>query len=152
MKNKFEFFVGLFIIFRFFCFIIITFKLSNLSSFFVVAKKYKLIAIFNNVGNLKVNAKVTLCGVKIGYVSKIRLVKNKINDYHAEVDLFLDSSVKFIPKDSVVSIFMTNLLGENYIHLDLGNDEEFLKEGDVLTLTNQALIIEDLISKFAFSR
>ena len=152
MKNKLEFSVGLFILFSLFCFFLIILKISDASDLFSVAREYKLVVIFNNIGNLKIKSKVTLCGVKIGYVSGIRLVKNKLNEYHAEVDLLLDLSVNFIPKDSVLSIFMTNLLGDNYIYIDLGHDEEYFKNGDTVFLTNQALIIEDLISKFAFKK
>lgn len=152
MKNKFEFLVGLFIVFSFFFSIILLIFFSSSVGFLDFHKKYKLKAVFINVGNLKVNSKVTLCGVKIGHVDKIILVKNKLNEYYAEVDMLIDFQFKFIPRDSVANIYMVNLLGDNYIQIDLGNDELFFNDGDTIFLTNQALIIEDLIGKFAFSK
>lgn len=151
-KYKIELFVGFFIIFSVVCFFVIMLNFSEVNNITGVNKKYKLKAIFRNVGHLKVKAKVTICGVKVGYIDSIKLVKDSSNAYYVEVGILIDLNVNCIPKDSTASIFMTNLLGENYLQIDLGNDDSFLRDGDIIFLTNQALIIEDLISKFAFNK
>jgi phospholipid/cholesterol/gamma-HCH transport system substrate-binding protein len=57
--------------------------------------------------------------------------------------------VNKIPTDSSASILTAGLLGDNYIGIELGQDTDYLKAGDVITLTSQALLLEELISKFA---
>lgn len=151
-NNKIEFFVGLFVIFSLFILFFIIFKISNGKDLINMDKKYRVKAIFRNIGNLKLNAKVTIYGVKIGYVNRISLVQNEFGEYLSEIEIFINNKFKKIPKDSTASIFMVNLLGENYIQLELGNDSEFLDDGDTILLTNQALNIEDLIHKFIFNK
>mgnify|MGYP007099538075 FL=1 len=57
-----------------------------------------------------------------------------------------------IPSDSSINILMSSLLGDSYVQIELGNEDTYLKDGDIVTLTTQALIIEDLISKFTFNK
>jgi phospholipid/cholesterol/gamma-HCH transport system substrate-binding protein len=150
-KIKIELFVGLFILFSVFCFFIIVFKFSDIQNV-GINKKYKIIGIFRNIGNLKLKAKVSIYGVKIGYVNKIDLIRNKLNDYHVEVEMLISSNINCIPSDSTASVFMTSMLGDSYVQIDVGNENDFLRDGDIICLTNQALIIEDLISKFALNK
>ncbi len=152
VKYKLELLVGLFIIFSLCSLFIIMFKFTNMIGAGSVGKTYKVKAIFRNIGSLKIKAKVSIYGVKVGYVDKIKLVRNSLNEYYAELDMLIDVNITCIPKDSTASIFMVNLLGDNYVQIDLGNDDDFLKAGDTIFLTNQALIIEDLIAKFAFNK
>ncbi|HFL8819429.1 MAG TPA: MlaD family protein [Candidatus Azoamicus sp. OHIO2] len=152
IRYRLEFFVGLFVVLSIACLLVIIFKFTDMQNINNPTKKYKLKAIFRNIGHLKVKAKITIYGVKVGFVDQINLIKNDLNEYHVEVTMMINLNINCIPKDSTVSIFMTNLLGDNYVQIDLGNDNTFLQDGDVIFLTNQALIIEDLISKFAFNK
>lgn len=152
MKNKLEFLVGLFFLFSFFCFFVLIFKITDISKFFDLKNYYNIKVIFRNIGSLKINAKVTIYGVKVGFVDKILLLKNEQNDYYVEVSVLINNKFDNLPIDSSASIFMTNLLGENYIQIELGNENVFLKNGDVILLTNQALILEELLTKFVFDK
>lgn len=152
MKNKLEFLVGLFFIFSFFCFFVLTFKITDVNKILNLKNYYNVKVIFRNVGALKINAKVTIYGVKIGFVNDISLLKNEQNDYFVEVSILINNKFDHIPIDSSASIFMTNLLGENYLQIEVGNENVFLKNGDVILLTNQALILEELLSKFVFDK
>ena len=149
IKHKIEFFVGLFILFGMFSFLIIIFKMTDISTFYQKDKGYKIHAVFKNVGNLKKKSKVTIGGVKIGFVNKIDLKKNISNEYYSHVEMIITSDVNEIPIDSSINILMSSLLGDNYVQIDLGNDDSYLKNGDIVTFTAQALIIEELIAKFA---
>lgn len=152
MKNRLEILVGLFFLFSFFCFFILTFKITDVNKVLNINNYYNINVIFRNIGALKINAKVTIYGVKVGFVNSIALLKNEHNDYYVEVGVLIDKKFDHIPIDSSASIFMTNLLGENYIQIELGNEDCFLKNGDVILLTNQALILEELLTKFVFDK
>lgn len=152
MKYKIEFFVGLFILISFISFFLIVIKITDINALYQKEKTYKVNAIFKNVGNLKKKSKVTICGVKIGFVNSIRLKKNSSNEYYSEVEMYINSNINEIPIDSSINILMSNLLGDSYIQIELGNDTNYLVDGDIVAFTTQALIIEELISKFAISK
>ncbi|HIH2762564.1 MAG TPA: outer membrane lipid asymmetry maintenance protein MlaD [Candidatus Azoamicus sp. MARI] len=152
MKYRIEFFVGLFFLISIACFLIIAIKITDVSFFYKNEKTYSINAVFKNVGNLKKKSRVTICGVKIGFVKSIELKKTSGNEYYSHVEMFINSKINEIPKDSSINILMSNLLGDSYIQIDLGNDDFYLKDGDVVNFTTQALIIEELIAKFAISK
>lgn len=151
-KYKIEFFVGLFTIISLISTLILTIQISDIKTAFKKENTYTLIAIFKNIGNLKKKAKVTIGGVKIGSVGKIQLKKINETEYYPQVELIINCKINDIPVDSSINILMSSLLGDSYIQIELGNENKFLKNGDIVTLTTQALIIEELVSKLAFSR
>ncbi len=151
-KYKFEFLVGIFIILGIIAMLIILFKITDIQDIKYSKKKYKIKAMFKNIGNLKKMAKVTIGGVKIGYVNKIELKQNEFNEYVPEIEMFIHLNIDYIPKDSSANIFMTNLLGENYVQIELGYDDACLIDGDTIIFTSQAIIIEELISKLVFNK
>jgi len=109
-------------------------------------------AIFKNIGSLKKKSRVTICGVKIGFVNNIQLKKNTNNEYYSNVEIFINANINQIPIDSSINILMSNLLGDSYVQIEIGNDDFYLKDGDIVTFTTQALIIEELISKLAINK
>jgi phospholipid/cholesterol/gamma-HCH transport system substrate-binding protein len=123
-------------------------KVSNLAEF---SEKdgYKVVAEFENIGGLKVRSAVTMAGVRVGRVANISLDPES---YNARVTLSLYSEFDNIPLDSSASIFTAGLLGEQYIGLEAGAEEEFLQNGDVLELTQSALVLEQVIGQFLFSK
>ncbi len=123
-------------------------QVSGLTDFYSENTGYKISAVFKNIGGLKVKSKVTVGGVTVGRVTKIILIPEE-GEYNPLVEMAIDKKVSQIPIDSTASILTAGLLGDNYIGLEIGMDDEFLNEGDIITLTNQALLLEDLISKFA---
>jgi len=138
-----EFWVGIFVIAGLIALTMLAFRVSNLTAMESV-DGYKVTARFNNVGQLKVKAPITLAGVRIGRVSNISFDSNK---YQAIVTLEIDGRYRKIPRDSSASILTAGLLGEQYVGLEAGADEEFLHDGDSLMLTQSALVLEKLIGQ-----
>jgi phospholipid/cholesterol/gamma-HCH transport system substrate-binding protein len=99
-------------------------------------------AAFDQTGGLKPRAPIVISGVKVGQVDAITLN----DDYRARVELNLDPQVK-LPTDTSASIVTAGILGDRYIELQLGGDEEILKPGDEITFTESAVILERLIGK-----
>lgn len=150
MKTRvIEFWVGLFVILGIASLLMLALQVSGLADFYKKENGYKIKAQFTNIGSLKVRSKVTIGGVTIGRVTDIKLDVNEFEEYNAIVEISINNDVNKIPKDSSAKILTAGLLGDNYIGIIPGQDEEFLKQGDTIVLTSQALILEDLISKFA---
>ena len=105
-----------------------------------------LFATFDQVGGLKPRAKVEISGVRVGQVGTIGLDK----DLRARVELDLSSTLK-LPVDTTASIVTSGLLGDQYISLQLGAEEDTLKPGDEITFTESAIILERLIGQFIHS-
>lgn len=106
---------------------------------------YVLTAKFDNIGGLKVGAPVSMEGVTIGRVTNIAFDSS---DYRARVSLRIDPQFSKIPNDSDAAIFTQGLLGNQYLGMTAGGSETFYKDGDQIELTQSALVLENLISKF----
>jgi phospholipid/cholesterol/gamma-HCH transport system substrate-binding protein len=106
-----------------------------------------LYASFDQTGGLKPRAPVVISGVKVGQVKAITLGK----DFRARVELDLDASLK-LPTDSSASIVTAGILGDRYVSLQVGGDDQILKSGDTITFTESAVILESLIGKFMYGR
>ena len=107
---------------------------------------YKIYAQFDDLGGLSVRGKVSLAGVGIGRVTSISLDKEA---YNALVEMEIDASVNQLSADTVASIQTAGLLGEKYISLSIGGEEEYLKEGGFIFDTQSALNLEKIIGAFA---
>ena len=103
---------------------------------------------FDNIGGLKPRAPVKSAGVVVGRVESIRF-DDKI--YQARVRLELERRYLF-PRDSSAKILTSGLLGEQYIGLEPGAEESNLAAGDVITQTQSAVVLENLISQFLYNR
>ena len=110
---------------------------------------YRVSARFENIGGLTVRAKVTMAGVVIGKVSNIYLDKDQ---YVAVVEMDIFKHVDNLSIDSTASILTAGLLGEKYIGVMVGAEEEFLADGDEIDDTQSASVLEDLVSKFLFDK
>lgn len=146
-----EILVGLFVVLGIASLLMLSLQVSGLADFYRDDSGYRIKAIFQNIGGLKVRSKVTVGGVRIGRVTKILLEKNQYGEYMPAVELSIDANVT-LPKDSSAKILTSGLLGDNYVGVEPGQEEVFLVEGDIITLTSQAVILEDLISKFAVNK
>ena len=122
-------------------------KVGNLASF-SADSSYALEAKFNNIGGLKVRAPVKSAGVVVGRVASIRFDNES---YEAIVTLTVDERFRF-PRDTTAKILTSGLLGDQYIGLEAGGDGVMLKSGDRLRLTQSAVVLENLISQFLFSK
>lgn len=99
-------------------------------------------ATFDQTGGLKLRSPVEISGVRVGQVESISL-----NDmYRARVQLNLDPSLQ-LPIDTSASIVTSGILGDRYISLQLGGEEEHLKSGEEITFTESAVILERLVGK-----
>ncbi len=102
----------------------------------------RLYASFDQTGGLKPRAPVVISGVKVGQVEAIGLG----SDYRARATLNVDRALK-LPTDTTASIQTAGLLGDRYIALQPGGEEQLLKSGDEITFTESAVILERLIGK-----
>jgi phospholipid/cholesterol/gamma-HCH transport system substrate-binding protein len=122
-------------------------KVGNLTSSQIGAT-YNVMAAFENIGGLKARAPVKSAGVLVGRVESIQFDSKT---YEAKVTLAIDTHYEF-PKDTFANIYTSGLLGEQYIGLDPGGDEAMLKNGDKITHTQDAVVLEKLISQFLYSK
>jgi phospholipid/cholesterol/gamma-HCH transport system substrate-binding protein len=109
---------------------------------------YSVTAKFDNVGGLKPKAAVRSAGVVVGRVEKI-IFDDKT--FQARVTLAMQQQYAF-PKDSSLKILTSGLLGEQYLGIEAGADEKILTAGDSLTNTQSAVVLENLISQFLYSK
>lgn len=110
---------------------------------------YRIKAKFENIGGLTPRAKVTMAGVVIGRVSNIYLDHD---DFVGVVEMDIYKSVNNLSVDSSASILTAGVLGEKYIGLMVGAEDDNLKEGDEIVNTQSALVLEDLIAKFVVGK
>jgi phospholipid/cholesterol/gamma-HCH transport system substrate-binding protein len=139
--------VGLFVLAGIGALFFLALRAANLGSF-VVNDGYELRANFDNIGGLKERAPVRSAGVVVGRVDSIDF---DTRIFQADVRLSMDSRYQF-PKDSSVKILTAGLLGEQYIGIEAGADEKMLGNGDKVTLTQSAVVLENLISQFLYGR
>jgi phospholipid/cholesterol/gamma-HCH transport system substrate-binding protein len=145
-KRLLEFIVGLFILIAIIAFVFLAFKVSGLTSY-STSDSYDITASFQNIGDLKVRAPVTIAGVSIGEVTDISL---NPTTYEAIVSMNLARKDK-IPEDSTANIYTAGLIGSNYISITPGFSETNLKNGERLQRTNQAMILQNIIGQLLYS-
>jgi phospholipid/cholesterol/gamma-HCH transport system substrate-binding protein len=109
---------------------------------------YFVSARFSNVADLKDRAPVKIGGVTVGLVESITL--DPIT-FDAVVQLRIDQRFSEIPADSSAAILTSGVLGDRYVGLEPGGDLEVLQDGDELFITQSAVVLEQLVSKFLFN-
>lgn len=140
--------VGLFVALGLAALLMLAMKVSNLAEL-TAPDGYQVTARFENIGSLKVRAPVTMAGVRMGRVTHISFDDNS---YEAVVRFSVNPRYARIPIDSSASIFTAGLLGEQYIGLDAGGDEAFLTDGGEIMLTQSAIVLEQVIGQFLYSK
>ncbi|MBL3528734.1 MAG: outer membrane lipid asymmetry maintenance protein MlaD [gamma proteobacterium endosymbiont of Lamellibrachia anaximandri] len=123
-------------------------QVSNLSAF-TTGEGYEVTARFDNIGGLKVRSPVAMAGVRLGRVVGIRYDQES---YEALVTLRIESQYDQIPDDTFAKIYTSGLLGEQYIGLDPGGSEDMLADGGEITMTQSALVLEEIVGQFLFSK
>src|ERR1700694_1089380 len=137
---------GLFVLLGFATLLFLTSQLpANGLKFGAPKAGYHVTAEFDNIGDLKVGAPVTMGGVRVGEVAGIRFDSK---DYKAVVSLRIDPQYHQIPEDSFASIETQGLLGGKYVGISPGGLESYLKEGGRIDQTQSAIVLESLINKF----
>lgn len=121
-------------------------QVSNLSSF-IEQDSYTITARFENTGGLKIKSPVSAAGVKIGKVSSISFDPKT---YESVVQMRIDAKYNTLPDDTTASIFTAGLLGEQYVNLEPGGSEDYLKNDGTIEITQSAIILEKAIGQFLF--
>jgi phospholipid/cholesterol/gamma-HCH transport system substrate-binding protein len=146
-KTALDFWVGLFVVLGFVALLFLALKVGNMSSLSLQAT-YPVKMKFDNIGGLKPRAAVKSAGVVVGRVDRIDF---DTNTYQALVTIDLDKQYPF-PKDTSAKILTSGLLGEQYIGLEPGGDTQMLQAGDTITMTQSAVVLENLISTFLYNK
>jgi phospholipid/cholesterol/gamma-HCH transport system substrate-binding protein len=144
-----EMIVGAFVILGVMAVFFLTMRVSDLSGRTGSQDGFAVQAHFENIGGLKVGAAVSMAGVRVGRVTGIQIDPQT---FEAVVTLQLGSRYNYLPDDSNASILTAGLLGEQYIGLTPGGSERPLQAGDTIKFTQSALILEQIIGQFLFSK
>lgn len=119
--------VGMFVLIGVVIFIFGVITLGDIT----LQRGYEVNILFDDIAGLPEKAPVKVCGVEIGKVKDINLVKGK-----ARVTVLIKPKAK-IHTDSRASIISTGVIGTKYLEMTLGSDGlPYLKEGDTLTGIN----------------
>lgn len=146
-RKTIDVWVGLFVLLGVAALVFLALKAGNMSTI-SFEKTYAVSAKFDNIGGLKPQAPVKSAGVVVGRVGAIGFDDKT---YQALVTLELEAGYKF-PKDSSLKILTAGLLGEQYIGIEPGGDLNNLGNGDRISRTQSATVLEDLINRFIYSK
>ena len=146
-RKGIETLVGLFVLLGLLAIVFLALKAANLATF-RVGGTYAVTAKFDNIGGLKVRAPVKSAGVTIGRVAAIAL---DTSSYQGTVTMELEEGIAF-PTDTSAKILTSGLLGDQYIGLEPGGAEQNLKPGDQIKMTQSAVVLENLIGQFLYSK
>ena len=146
-RTTIDLWVGIFVALGVAALLGLAMKVGNLTSS-KIGPTYSVTAAFENVGSLKPHAPVKSAGVVVGRIDNIVFDSKK---YEAVVTIKIDQRYAF-PKDTFANIYTAGLLGEQYIGLEAGGGDEVLKNGDKIVQTQDAVVLEKMISQFLFSK
>jgi len=147
-SRSLEILVGFFVVLGVAAVLLLTLRVASLKDVGGKDGSFLVTANFENIGKLAPGNAVKIAGVTVGRVSKIAVDPTT---FQAIATLEISKSYPNIPKDSAAKILTAGLLGEQYIGLDPGGDEESLKDGSRISLTQSALVLENLIGQFVAS-
>ena len=119
-------------------------KLYNKNKY---GKYNTLYAVFDNIDGINISTKVKIGGLDVGEISNIKLNDN----YKAEVELKVNKDIK-IPLDSALKISTSGIIGNKYLKLEIGGDEEILNNNEYFEYTQSSMNLEDLISRFLLNK
>jgi len=140
--------VGIFVTIGLASLLMLSMKVSNLSSM-TREDGYVLKVQFQNIGGLKVRSPVKMSGVVVGRVGRIYIDNES---YYAIVELSIYEDFNFIPTDTSADIYTAGLLGEQYISLSPGAQETYLKNGDMIKFASDAVVLEQIIGRIMYNK
>jgi len=146
-RSSTDVWVGLFVLIGGAALVFLALQAANLLTF-SLDKGYQVTAKFDNIGGLKAKAAVKSAGVVVGHVDGIAFDDKS---FQAKVTLTMDKRYVF-PKDSSLKILTSGLLGEQYVGIEAGADAANLAAGDTISTTQSAVVLENLISQFLYSK
>jgi phospholipid/cholesterol/gamma-HCH transport system substrate-binding protein len=142
--KKIEMFVGIFVLVGVASIAWLAIELGGVGG--VGTKGYTLTAIFDDAGGVRKGSDVLLAGVPVGQVISVVLKDNE----EAEMTLMINTGVE-ITSDASVSIRTKGLIGEKFVRVNQGAEEDYLAEGDEFEDTESPINLEDMIGKYIFS-
>lgn len=145
-SKRAELMVGCFIVLGVIALIYLAVQVSGLA-FSSKKDTYQVVARFDDIAGLSSRAKVSIAGVEVGNVESITFDKEL---FMALVTMNIYSDVDNIPTDSSIAVLTSGLLGEKYLGISIGADDELLTNGSEIYDTQSALVLETLISQFLF--
>ncbi|MCL2160349.1 MAG: outer membrane lipid asymmetry maintenance protein MlaD [Betaproteobacteria bacterium] len=148
-RTTLDLWVGIFVALGIAALVFLAVKVGSYSDVSKKGSIYSVKAVFDNIGGLKVRAPVKSAGVLVGRVGSIKLDRQ---NFRAVVRLDINGRYSEFPADTTASILTSGLLGEQYVGLDAGGDEEVLRDGDTLQFTQSAVVLEKLIGQFMFNK
>jgi phospholipid/cholesterol/gamma-HCH transport system substrate-binding protein len=140
--------VGIFVAAGLAALFMLAMKVSNLATY-GGDDGYLISARFDNIGGLKVRSPVSASGVRVGQVTDISYDSG---GYEARVTMSIEPQYDKFPTDTAASIMTSGLLGEQFVSLEPGAEEEFLKPGNEIEITQSALVLEQIIGQFLYSQ
>jgi phospholipid/cholesterol/gamma-HCH transport system substrate-binding protein len=146
-RKSIDVWVGLFVLLGALSLLFLALKAGNMSTI-SFTKTYAIVGKFDNIGGLKPQSPVKSAGVVVGRVGEITFDDKS---FQALVRLDMNPAYKF-PKDSSLKILTSGLLGEQYVGIEAGGDTNNLVNGDRITRTQSAAVLEDLINQFIYSK
>jgi phospholipid/cholesterol/gamma-HCH transport system substrate-binding protein len=145
-KYAMETTVGVFVFIGLACVAYMTIKLGHVS--FLSESTYPLYAKFTSVSGLRPGSPVDMLGIEVGRVERITLDQNA---QMAVVEMRIREGIQ-VYGDAIASIKTEGLIGDKYLSIDPGGAEPLLKSGGMITQTQPAVDIADLIGKYAFGQ
>ena len=146
-RSKTDVWVGLFVMLGALALVFLALQAANLLTV-TTDKGYLVTAKFDNIGGLKPKAAVRSSGVVVG---RVAFIDFDDKSFQAKVGLSMDHRYTF-PKDSSLKILTSGLLGEQYVGIEAGADSANLAAGDTISTTQSAVVLENLISQFLYSK
>ena len=146
-RHTVELTAGLFMLLGLAALLFLALEATDVGSY-AAGKAYQIKARFTNIGDLKPRAPVAMAGVTIGDVQSITL---DAVTYEAEVIMNIDAKYSELPTDTSAGIYTKGILGDKYVELEPGGSPDMLQDGDQLFITNSAVILEKLVSKYLFN-
>ncbi len=143
-KSSAEMVVGIFVLIGIVCVGYLTIRLGKME--LIGGNYYHLRAKFESVSGLKAGAQVEIAGVQVGQVDAINL---DVDQMVAMVDLKIRKGIE-LTDDTIASVKTAGLIGDKYIKISPGGSDEVLKPGGMITETESAIDLEELISKYVF--
>jgi phospholipid/cholesterol/gamma-HCH transport system substrate-binding protein len=146
-RSKNDVWVGLFVMLGGAAILFLAMQAANLLNL-SFQSTYRVEARFDNIGGLKPKSAVRSGGVVIGRVEAITFDDKT---FQARVTLALERRYQF-PKDSSFKILTSGLLGDQYIGVEAGAEDQNLADGDKVTATQSAVVLENLIGQFLYNK
>ncbi len=146
-KSAIDVWVGIFVAIGLLAALFLALKVGNMNAV-SFQPTYTITARFDNIGGLKPQAPVKSAGVVVGRIADIRF---EDTTYQATVTMTLERNYQF-PKDSSAKILTSGLLGEQYVGLEAGGSDQMLAQGNMITQTQSAVVLENLISQFLYNK